>query len=177
MNRIKDKTRLNNQIRRNTTEVRIVGDVKEVEKGIYATDDALKFADEYELDLVEINPNGKPPVVKIMDYKKYLYDENKKRKEQEKKQKAKTQQIKEIRFTPNTDEHDFNFKLKHAVNFLKSNNKLKASVFFKGREITYKDKGKVLLLKLAEQLEEFAIAESLPKMEGRRLSMMFKPKK
>jgi len=173
----KNNVRLNNQIKRNTTNVRIVGEIDEIEKGVYSIEDALIFAKKYDLDLVEISPNANPPVVKIMDYKKYLYDKNKKQKEQEKKQKQNNQQLKEIRFTPNTDDHDFEFKLRHARKFIENNNKLKATVFFKGREINFKDKGELILLKLAEKLEDIAIAESLPKLEGKRMIMLFKPKK
>ncbi len=124
---------------------------------------------------MEISPNAKPPVVKILDYKKFLYEQKRKQKEL----KAKTSKVvvKELRFGPNTDEHDFNFKLKHAQKFLEEGAKLKAYVFFKGRSIMFKEQGEVLLLKLATELEEFGIVESMPKLEGKRMIMMVAPKK
>lgn len=133
------------------------------------------MANEAELDLVEISPKADPPVCKIIDYKKFLYEQKKKQKEM----KAKTQKvvIKEIRFGPNTDDHDFDFKLKHAEKFLLEGAKVKAYVFFKGRSILFKDKGQILLLKLAQSLEEIATVESMPKMEGKRMIMMIAPKK
>jgi len=145
-----------------------------VEVGIFKTAVALKKAEELQLDLVEIAPKADPPVCRIIDYKKFLYDQKKKQKEL----KAKSQKvtIKEIRFGPNTDEHDFDFKLKHAKKFLEEGAKLKAYVFFKGRSILFKDKGQILLLKFAQELEELAKVEQLPKMEGKRMIMMFAPK-
>jgi len=145
-----------------------------VEGGIFKTSIALKKAEELQLDLVEIAPKAEPPVCRIIDYKKFLYDQKKKQKEL----KAKSQKvtIKEIRFGPNTDEHDFDFKLKHAKKFLEEGAKLKAYVFFKGRSILFKDKGQILLLKFAQELEELAKVEQLPKMEGKRMIMMFAPK-
>jgi len=145
-----------------------------VEGGIFKTSAALKIAEELQLDLVEIAPKAEPPVCRIIDYKKFLYDQRKKQKEL----KAKSQKvtIKEIRFGPNTDEHDFEFKLKHAKKFLEEGAKLKAYVFFKGRSILFKDKGQILLLKFAQELEELAKVEQLPKMEGKRMIMMFAPK-
>lgn len=133
------------------------------------------MANEAELDLVEISPKADPPVCKIIDYKKFLYEQKKKQKEM----KAKTQKVvvKEIRFGPNTDDHDFDFKLKHAEKFLKEGAKVKAYVFFKGRSILFKDQGQILLLKLAQSLEEIATVESMPKMEGKRMIMMIAPKK
>ncbi len=127
-----------------------------------------------ELDLVEISPNAKPPVCKIVDYQKFLYNEKKR----QKKIKANTVkvEVKEIRFTPNTDDHDFDFKLKHAKKFLEQGNKVKAFVFFKGRSIIYKDQGQILLLKMAEQLEDVGIVETMPKLEGRRMIMILAPK-
>ena len=135
----------------------------------------MKFAEEQELDLVEISPNAKPPVCKIIDYKKFLYDQKKKQKEI----KAKAQKIvlKEIRFGPNTDEHDFDFKAKHARKFIEDGAKVKAFVFFKGRTIIFKDRGEILLLKLAQELEDIATVESLPKLEGKRMIMFLIPKK
>ena len=145
-----------------------------MEGGIFKTSAALKIAEELQLDLVEIAPKAEPPVCRIIDYKKFLYDQRKKQKEL----KAKSQKvtIKEIRFGPNTDEHDFEFKLKHAKKFLEEGAKLKAYVFFKGRSILFKDKGQILLLKFAQELEELAKVEQLPKMEGKRMIMMFAPK-
>ncbi len=145
-----------------------------MEVGIFKTAVALKKAEELQLDLVEIAPKADPPVCRIIDYKKFLYDQKKKQKEL----KAKSQKvtIKEIRFGPNTDEHDFDFKLKHAKKFLEEGAKLKAYVFFKGRSILFKDKGQILLLKFAQELEELAKVEQLPKMEGKRMIMMFAPK-
>jgi translation initiation factor IF-3 len=162
--------RINHFIR--VPQVRLVGD--NVQVGIYPTTEALKKAQEQGLDLVEISPNADPPVCKIIDYNKFLYD--KKKKEKEMKANAKVSEVKEIRFTPNTDEHDFNFKAKHAENFLKEGNKVKAYVQFKGRAIQFKDRGQLLLLKFAERLNDVGVLESMPKMEGRRMLAMFAPK-
>lgn len=153
--------------------VRVVGD--NVEQGIYPTNEAKQMADEMELDLVEISPKANPPVCKIIDYKKFLYDKKKKQKEL----KAKTAKVvvKEIRFGPNTDDHDFNFKMNHAKKFLQDGAKVKADVFFKGRSIIYKEKGEYILLKLAQELEEYGKVEQLPKMEGKRMIMLLAPKK
>jgi len=142
---------------------------------VYSIDEALKFAADQELDLVEISPNAKPPVCKIIDYKKFLYDQKKKQKEI----KAKAQKIvlKEIRFGPNTDDHDFEFKTKHARKFLEDGCKVKAFVFFKGRTIIFKDRGQILLLKMATELEDIAVVEALPKMDGKRMFMYLSPKK
>ncbi len=152
--------------------VRLVGD--NVEIGIYDTAVAQKLAQDQGLDLVEISPQADPPVCKIIDYNKFLYE--KKKKEKEMKAKSKVSEVKEIRFTPNTDDHDFDFKAKHAVNFLKDGNKVKAYVQFKGRAIQFKDRGELLLLKFAERLAENGVLESMPKMEGRRMLAMFAPK-
>lgn len=133
------------------------------------------MANEAELDLVEISPKADPPVCKIIDYKKFLYEQKKKQKEM--KSKATKVVVKEIRFGPNTDDHDFNFKLNHAEKFIEEGAKVKAYVFFKGRSILFKDKGQILLLKLAQSLEEIATVESMPKMEGKRMIMMLAPKK
>lgn len=154
--------------------VRLVGD--NVDNGIFDTKFALKLAQDLGLDLVEIS-SGNPSVCKIVDYQKFLYDKKKKEKEQKKKQKANQIQVKEIRLTPNTDDHDFNFKLNHAKNFLTDNNKVLVSVFFKGREITYKEQGELILLRFAEELKGIGIPENLPKLEGKRMLMMIKPKK
>lgn len=153
--------------------MRLVGD--NVDTGVYSIQQALQIADELEMDLVEISPSAKPPVCKIVDYKKFLY--NQKKKQKEIKSKTTKVVIKEIRFGPNTDDHDFNFKLKHAEKFLKEGAKVKAFVFFKGRTILFKEKGEILLLKLAQSLEEIATVESMPKMEGKRMIMFLAPKK
>lgn len=143
--------------------------------GIYATPKALALAEELELDLVEISPNAEPPVCKIIDYKKFVYEQ--KKREKALKAKASKVVIKEIRFGPNTDDHDYEFKKKHAEKFLKEGAKLKAYVFFKGRSIVYKDKGEILLLKLAQELEEIGKVEQLPRLEGKRMTMFIAPKK
>lgn len=134
----------------------------------------MKLADELELDLVEISPNADPPVCKITDFQKFLYQQKKKQKEI----KAKTSKVvvKEIRFGPNTDEHDFNFKLNHAIKFLKDGCKIKAFVFFKGRTILFKEKGEILLLKFAQELDELGKVEQMPKLEGKRMIMFISPK-
>ncbi len=133
------------------------------------------MADEQELDLVEISPKANPPVCKIMDYKKFLFEQKKKQKEM----KAKTAKIvvKEIRLGPNIDDHDFNFKLKHAINFLQDGAKVKVDVFFKGRSIVYKEKGEYVLLKFAQELEDYGKVEQLPRLEGKRMIMIIAPKK
>ncbi|MEE4259978.1 MAG: translation initiation factor IF-3 [Bacteroidales bacterium] len=153
--------------------VRVVGE--NIETGIYQLRDALNMADEQELDLVEISPKANPPVCKIMDYKKFLFEQKKKQKEM----KAKTAKIvvKEIRLGPNIDDHDFNFKLKHAINFLQDGAKVKVDVFFKGRSIVYKEKGEYVLLKFAQELEDYGKVEQLPRLEGKRMIMIIAPKK
>lgn len=151
----------------------MVGD--NVEQGIYGIDQARRMADDAGLDLVLIADKADPPVTKIVDYKKFLYDQKKKQKEIA--QKAQKTVVKEIRFGPNTDDHDYEFKRKHAENFLKEGAKLKAYVFFKGRSIVFKDKGEILLLRLAQDLEDLGKVESLPKLEGKRMIMMIAPKK
>ncbi len=146
-----------------------------VEPGVYKTSQALQMAEGFELDLVEISPNAEPPVCKIMDYKKFLYEQKKR----DKMLKAKSTQIvvKEIRFGPQTDEHDYDFKRKNAEKFLKEGSKLKAFVFFKGRSIIYKEQGQILLLKLATDLEEWGKVEAMPVLEGKRMIMFIAPKK
>lgn len=153
--------------------VRLVGE--NVTDGIYSIRDALNMASEQELDLVEISPTANPPVCKITDYKKFLYERKKKQKEI----KAKTQKVvvKEIRLGPNTDDHDFNFKLKHAEKFLKEGAKVKVDVFFRGRSIIYKDSGEIMLLRFAQELEEFGKVEKMPLLEGKRMIMILTPKK
>jgi len=133
------------------------------------------LAKELELDLVEISPKADPPVCRIVEYKKFLYDQKKKQKEIKAKQQKVT--VKEIRFGPNTDDHDFQFKLKHARKFLEEGSKLKAYVFFRGRTIVFKERGEILLLKFAQELEDVGIVEQLPKLEGKRMTIMFNPKK
>ena len=146
-----------------------------MEVGIYSLKVALEKAKEQELDLVEISPKAIPPVCKIIDYKKFLYEQKKR----EKVLKAKSSKVvvKEIRFGPNTDEHDYQFKKKHGIKFLKEGAKLKAYVFFKGRSIIFKEQGQILLLKLAQELEEYGKVESLPTMEGKKMIMFVAPKK
>ena len=146
-----------------------------VEVGVYSLNKALRLAKELELDLVEISPNASPPVCKILEYKKFLYEQ--KKREKALKSKATKVIIKEIRFGPNTDEHDYEFKKKHAEKFLKEGAKLKAFVFFKGRSIVFKEQGQILLLRLAQDLEEFGKVEQLPKLEGKRMTMFINPKK
>lgn len=170
-NRKEDLHKINGNIR--AREVRLVGD--NVETGVYSIQEALRLADELELDLVEISPNAEPPVCRIVDYQKFLYQLKKKQKES----KAKSVKIvvKEIRFGPQTDDHDFNFKLKHAKSFLDEGSKVKAYVFFKGRSILFKEQGEVLLLRFATELEDFAKVDQLPQLEGKRMIMMLSPKK
>ncbi|MBU2945082.1 translation initiation factor IF-3 [Zobellia uliginosa] len=152
--------------------VRLVGD--NVEVGVYPIRVALDKSEEMGLDLVEISPNAEPPVCKIIDYKKFLYEQ--KKREKIMKAKATKVIVKEIRFGPNTDDHDYDFKKKHAEKFLQDGAKLKAYVFFKGRSIVYKDKGEILLLKLAQDLEELGKVEQLPRLEGKRMTMFIAPK-
>jgi translation initiation factor IF-3 len=165
-------------------EIRLVGDNlediseiagREIEPGIYNTKDANRWARELDLDLVEISPNADPPVCKIIDYRKFLYI--KKKKEKEIKAKTSKTVIKEIRFGPNTDDHDFEFKLKHAQKFLEEGAKVKAYVHFRGRTIVFKDRGQLLLLKFLKELEDLGAPEALPKMEGRRMIVIIAPKK
>jgi len=154
-------------------EVRLVGD--NVEMGVYPLQKALQKASELELDLVEISPNAAPPVCKIIDYKKFLYEQ--KKREKVMKANASKVVLKEIRFGPQTDEHDYEFKKKHAIKFLEEGAKLKAFVFFKGRSIIFKEQGHILLLRLAQDLEEYGKVEQLPKLEGKRMIMLINPKK
>ncbi len=153
-------------------EVRLVGE--NIETGIYPLNEALKIAEAQELDLVEISPNAEPPVCKVVDYKKFLYEQKKKKKEQKANQIK--QEVKEIRFGPNTDEHDFDFKVKHAEKFLSEGNKVRAFVFFKGRAIVYKERGEVLLLQFAQRLQELGKVEQLPKLEGKKMFLLMSPK-
>ncbi len=168
----------------NVPEIRLVGDNldeigstvgRKIEAGVFRTDLAVAWAEEVGLDLVEISPKAVPPVCKIIDYKKFLYD--KKKRDKEIKSRTIKTVIKEIRFGPNTDEHDFEFKLKHARRFLEEGAKVKAYVHFRGRSIVFKDRGELLLLRLLKELEEFGAAEELPRMEGRRMIVMIAPRK
>ncbi|NPA43311.1 MAG: translation initiation factor IF-3 [Chlorobi bacterium] len=165
----KNPHRINEEI--TAPQVRLVGD--NVQMGIYPLEEALKIADEMDLDLVEISPKADPPVVKIMDYKKYLYQLEKK--EKANRQKTKKVVVKEIRFGPQTDDHDYEFKKRYAIKFLQEGNKVKAYVFFRGRSIIYKDQGQLLLLRLAQDLEEYGKVEQMPKMEGKKMIMMLAP--
>ena len=170
--RHKDENELNINDEIRATQVRLVGD-NIAEPGVYSIAQAMKMADEMELDLVEITAKADPPVCKILDYQKYLYQQKKKAKEM--KQNSTKIVIKEIRFGPNTDEHDFQFKLKHAQEFLNEGSKVKASVFFRGRSIQFADQGEKLLLRFAVELEEFGRAEHMPQHEGKRMIMMIAP--
>ncbi len=174
--------RINEQIR--IPEVRLVGDDLEkisevagqtIEPGVYPTRKVRDWAEMMELDVVEISPNAVPPVVRITDYNKFIYD--KKKKEKEIKAKAAKTVIKEIRFGPNTDDHDFEFKVRHAKGFLEEGAKVKAYVQFKGRAIVFKDRGELILLRFLKELEELGAAEALPRLEGRRMHVVVAPKK
>ncbi|MBQ3910498.1 MAG: translation initiation factor IF-3 [Muribaculaceae bacterium] len=167
----REELAINDDIR--APEVRLVGD--NVEEGIYPIARALKIAEELELDLIEIAPMANPPVCKIMDYQKYQFQQRKKLKEQ--KARATKVVVKEIRFGPQTDEHDYNFKLKHAIGFLKEGAKVKSYVFFKGRSILFKEQGEVLLLRFANDLEDYAKVDQMPVLEGKRMTIMLLPKK
>ena len=166
-----DAHQINDKIR--AKEVRLVGD--NVEPGVYPTSEALKMAEEQELDLVVISDKAEPFICRILDYKKFLYEQKKKHKELKAKQVKVV--IKEIRFGPQTDEHDFQFKKKHAEKFLEEGSKLKTYVFFKGRSIVFKDQGEILLLKLAQEQEHVGKVDQMPKLEGKRMIMLMSPKK
>jgi len=166
-----DQHRINQKIV--ASEIRLVMEGQEPQ--VMSVAAALALADEQELDLVEISPNAKPPVCKIMDYRKFMY--NQKRKQKELKAKQSKIVVKEIRFGPNTDDHDFNFKLSHARNFLEEGSKVKAYVFFRGRTIVFKDRGEILLLKFAQELADVGIVEQLPKLEGKKMILMINSKK
>lgn len=169
--RKENEHRINREIR--VPEVRVVGE--DVESEVYPISEALKMAEERGVDLVEISPNAKPPVCRLIDYNKFLYE--KKRRERDMKAKAKQSEVKEIRFTPNTDEHDFEFKAKHAQKFLEDGHKVKCFVQFRGRSILFQERGQLLLLKFAERLADYGALESMPKMEGRRMFAMLSPKR
>ncbi len=164
--------RINDKIK-GVKEVRLVGE--NVEPGVYTFQDAMRIADELELDLVEISATAAPPVCRIIDYQKFLYQQ--KKKEKENKAKSSRIDMKEIRFGPQTDDHDYNFKLKHAIKFLSDGDKVKAYVFFKGRSIIFKEQGEEILLRFANDLEEYAKVDQLPKLEGKRMIIMLSPKK
>lgn len=166
----KGQHRINEQIR--VREVRVVGD--EIESKVMPTRDALKLAEDLGVDLVEISPTAVPPVCRLIDYSKFLYQLKKKAKEQKAKQVK--MEIKEIRFGPQTDDHDYNFKLKHAIGFLEDGDKVRAYVFFRGRSILFKEQGEVLLLRFANDLEEYGKVESMPKLEGKRMTIFIAPK-
>ncbi|HHG84074.1 MAG TPA: translation initiation factor IF-3 [Bacteroidetes bacterium] len=164
--------RINHEIQ--SSQVRVVGSEEETESGVMSTRVALGMAEEKGMDLVEINANMDPPICRIIEYSKFKYEQSKRDKEKKKKQHV--VQMKEIRFGPNTDEHDFNFKLKHAEKFLEDGNKVKAFVHFRGRSIIYTDRGKKLLLEFAQALEELGRVEMLPKLEGKRMYLILAPK-
>ena len=168
---LKEQYRINERIR--VREVRLVGD--NIETGVYPIAQALKIAEEQGMDLVEISPNAAPPVCRVIDYQKFLYQQKKRQKEQ--KAKSVKVVVKEIRFGPQTDDHDYNFKLKHAKGFLEEGSKVKAYVFFKGRSILFKEQGEVLLLRFANDLEDYGKVEQLPVLEGKRMIIMLTPKK
>ena len=167
----KEQYRINERIR--VREVRLVGD--NVEQGVYPTSQALRIAEDQGLDLVEISPNAAPPVCRVIDYQKFLYQQKKRQKEQ--KAKSVKVVVKEIRFGPQTDDHDYDFKLKHAKGFLEEGAKVKAYVFFKGRSILFKEQGEVLLLRFANDLEDYGRVEQMPVLEGKRMIIMLSPKK
>lgn len=166
-----DQHKINGKI--TAREIRLV--VEGEEPQVMSTYDAIKLAEEQEMDLVEISPNAVPPVCKIMDYRKFLY--NQKRKQKELKAKQSKVILKEIRFGPNTDDHDFQFKLAHARKFLEEGSKVKAYVFFRGRTIVFKDRGEILLLKFVQELSDVGALEQMPKLEGKRMIVMINPKK
>ena len=170
-NKQKFQYRINEAIR--VKEVRLVGD--NVEQGVYTIQQALRIANDQELDLVEISPNVNPPVCRVVDYQKFIFQLKKKQKEQ--KAKSVKVVVKEIRFGPQTDDHDYNFKLKHAKGFLSEGSKVKAYVFFRGRSILFKDQGEVLLLRFANDLEDYGRVERMPVLEGKRMTIMLAPKK
>lgn len=171
MRRKEELHAINERIR--AREVRVVGEG--IEQGIYPIDKALEISRGMGLDLVEISPNAEPPVCKVVDYKKFLYDQKKKQKEL--KAKAAKTVVKEIRFGPQTDDHDFNFKKNHAIKFLQEGAKVKAFVFFKGRSILFKEQGEILLLRFANELEDYGKAEQLPLLEGKKMILVIAPKK
>lgn len=173
MNKNKVFHRINEGIR--SPQIRIVGDG--IESKICSVQEAMKIAEPLDVDVVEINSNASPPVCKLIRYDKFLYEEKRKIKEKEKRDREQRVEVKELRFGPNTDTHDLEFKTRHAINFLNEGDKVKAVIKFTGREIIFKEQGERLLLQLAEKLQEYGIAESMPKLEGKRMFMTFRPKK
>ncbi len=171
-NKREQPNRINEDIK-GVKEVRLVGD--NVETGVYTIQQAMSIAEDLGLDLVEIAATATPPVCRIVDYQKFLFQQRKR--EKENKAKSTKVEVKEIRFGPQTDSHDYNFKLKHAINFLSDGDKLKAYVFFRGRSILFKDQGELLLLRFATDLEEYGKVDQLPRLEGKRMTMMLSPKK
>lgn len=169
--KLEDEYRINEEIK--APEVRLVGN--NVQQGIYPIKEALRIADELGLDLIEIAPEANPPVCKIMDFSKFIYE--KKRKLKEQRSKAAQVTVKEIRLSPNIDDHDFDFKLRHAINFLKEGNKVKVELFFKGRTILFQERGEMILLKFADAISEYGKVETLPKLEGKKMFMIIAPKK
>lgn len=167
------KNNINEQIR--SDEVRLIGD--NVEQRIYSITEALSLANKLDLDLIEISSNARPPVCKIQDFNKFLYNIKKKKKEMEKKQQQNKIELKEIRFTPNTDTHDYEFKKRHIENFLNNGDRVRAYVQFRGREIQYKEKGEIILLKLADELKDICSINKLPVLEGYKMVMLLNPKK
>ncbi len=168
--RVEEPYRINEKIR--SPRVRVVGE--NVNVGVYSIEEALQMAKDMSLDLVEISPKADPPVCKIIDYSKFKYEQKKKQKEI--KAKAQKTVVKEIRFGPNTDDHDFNFKTKHALNFLKDGAKVKAYVHFVGRTIVFKERGEILLLKFMQELEDYGKVEQMPRLEGKRMTVILSPK-
>jgi translation initiation factor IF-3 len=168
--RVEEPYRINERIR--SPRVRVVGE--NVNVGVYPIEEALQMAKGMSLDLVEISPKADPPVCKIIDYSKFKYEQKKKQKEI--KAKAQKTVVKEIRFGPNTDDHDFNFKTKHALNFLKDGAKVKAYVHFVGRTIVFKERGEILLLKFMQELEDYGKVEQMPRLEGKRMTVILSPK-
>jgi len=168
--RVEEPYRINEKIR--SPRVRVVGE--NVNVGVYSIDEAIQMAKDMSLDLVEISPKADPPVCKIIDYSKFKYEQKKKQKEI--KARAQKTVVKEIRFGPNTDDHDFNFKTKHALNFLKDGAKVKAYVHFIGRTIVFKERGELLLLRFIQELEEYGKIEQMPKLEGKRMTVILSPK-
>jgi translation initiation factor IF-3 len=171
-NNLKQQYRVNEQIR-GVREVRIVGD--DIESSVVSVSKALQMAEQLGVDLVEISPNAEPPVCRLIDYSKFIYQQKKRQKEM--KQKQVKVEVKEIRFGPQTDDHDYQFKLKHAQEFLQEGNKVRAYVFFRGRSILFKEQGEVLLLRFANDLEEYAKVEQMPKLEGKKMFLFLAPKK
>jgi len=173
LSKIKISYRVNTEIRH--PQIRIVGDG--VESKVCTVNEAIRIAQTLDVDVVEINSNASPPVCKLIRYDKFLYEEKRKIKEKEKRDREQRVEVKELRFGPNTDTHDLEFKTRHAINFLNEGDKVKAVIKFTGREIIFKEQGERLLLQLAEKLQEYGIAESMPKLEGKRMFMTFRPKK